>query len=70
MPANNGFQLDDSETGSPVRPALREPNPEVAIALPQPRPVRSPLQDCELVAKRKILGRQPRSVTEDAPHDN
>jgi hypothetical protein len=32
MPTDDGFRLDDGESGTPTRPDLRQPNPQTAIA--------------------------------------
>jgi hypothetical protein len=56
MPSNDCFRLDDQESGTPVRPKPRQPNPENAIWKPQSSPGASgPSEDVELMTQSEDL---------------
>jgi len=54
MPPDRGLGLDDHEHGPPIAPQLGEPHPEDAIPLTEPWPLRSSLQDRQLLKQRQI----------------
>ena len=50
LPANDGLRLNDMERLAPLHPPLREPNPEEAIELSEPRPLRAATEQGELLS--------------------
>ncbi len=59
MPSNDCFRLDDQQSGTPVRPQPRQPNPEDAIWKPQSSPGLSrPSEDVELMTQSKDLSQE------------
>ena len=56
MPSNDGIGLDDQQSGTPVRPQPRQPNPEDAIWKPQSSPgMGRPSEDVELMTESEDL---------------
>jgi hypothetical protein len=64
MPADDRFGLDDDERRTPLRPDLREPDPQQPVEARQPKstPMRS-FKDLELMPERENLELQDRART-------
>ncbi len=50
VPANDGLRLNDMERFAPPRPPLREPHPEEAIEVSEPRPLRAAAEQGKLLS--------------------
>ena len=58
MPTDDRVGLDNDENRPPSLPQSGKPDPEYAVALAQSGTLDYLLQDYQLLAERKILGRQ------------
>jgi hypothetical protein len=61
MPPNDSFWFDDDESLSPARPDMAKQNPEQAVAVAEPRPWSSLLQDSELLAQGGVFDSEIKS---------
>jgi hypothetical protein len=55
VPSNDGIGLDDGQRRSPVGPESGEDDPKGSISIRQAGPLRIPLENMELMAKREVL---------------